>query len=120
MEVFLGKLAWLCISGALLSSKKLCPPLTAKLSNRLPAVVLWPSPSHPCSKPLLETKTCNLYQKSLFHPKTRETAGQANPAAALYRAGTTSLFAHSQHGGELVKGTEGHEKPDLARLPAKP
>lgn len=118
MEVFLRELAWLCISGALLSSNKLYAPLWAKLSNRLPAVVFWPGPSHPCSKPPLETKICNLYQKSLFHPQTRETEGQVLPRQFAKLLPPNCLLTPGM-GEELVKGTEGHEKPGLAWWPAK-
>ncbi|XP_009322071.1 PREDICTED: monocyte to macrophage differentiation factor [Pygoscelis adeliae] len=36
-------------------------------------------PSRPCSKPPLETNACNLYQKSLFRPETRETEWRVLP-----------------------------------------
>lgn len=50
MGVFLRQLAWLSISGALLSTNKLRLPLSEKLSTLLSAEVFWPSLSYPSSK----------------------------------------------------------------------
>lgn len=66
MGVFLKELAWLCISGALLSSIKLCPPLSEKLSSCLQKCSGPVSPILAASKPLLENKTRNFYQKSFI------------------------------------------------------